>query len=1172
LASPHSLVQELLNHSDDHLWAMVSNGRRLRILRDNTSLTRPAFVEFDLEAIFTGQYFSDFALLWLVCHESRFEGGPPERCWLERWRSEAKAQGVRALDALRDGFEKAITALGNGFLRHRANTALRDRLTDGQLSIEEFHREILRLVYRLVFLLVIEDRDLLHPPNTSNEVKQLYRDSYSVSRVREHARRHRGGRYGDLWESLKPVFRSLYRTGLHALGLPALGSFLWSDEACADLNSAQLSNADLLAASRALAFIEREHALNRVDFSNLGPEELGSVYESLLELVPRIDAGVFSLLAASGNERQSTGSYYTPTGLVSELLDLSLNPVIERAARNPDAVAALLSIKVIDPACGSGHFLIAAAQRIATRVAVLTSGESSPSPEEIRHALRRVVSGCVYGIDVNPMAVELAKVSLWLETVEPGRPLSFLDQRIACGDALFGTTPALIEAGIPDEAYVELPDDDRKAVTSARTRNRRERDDIEIQLDLDYGIAMSSMAISEEVAAINAIPDDTPENVAEKERRWAAVLASSEAERARLAADAWCAAFTMPKLLGHDSTTTEIVRRLGSNPRLVPVEVTEQIRDEATRYRFLHPHLAFPDVFEPNGGDYGWSGGFDCVIGNPPWGRVEMMEERFFAARAPEIATAPNQAARKTYIALLEQDNPSLWEEFRSEQRRIEALSNFFHYSGRFPFTGVGKVNTYALFAELACQLLGPDGRSGLIVQSGIATGDTTKAFFADLVDRRRLVAIHGFENEELLFPAVHHATRFCLLSMASPGSGPEEIELSFFNRQPNQIHDAAHTFSLTARDFQLINPNTRTCPVFRSSTDARIAREAHRHFNVLIRDDIESGNPWGVTMQVLFNMASDSGEFRTRQQLLDDGWHFDGVVGRKGDCEYLPLLEGKMVDLWNPRARTYAGQTTAQANQGVVPPADVNDLRNPRFEARPKYWVRAEQVSERWNGSCRWAICWRKMIAKERSLVPVVTPQWGIGDSMIVAHLSDSLSSLATCYLSCWSSLLTDYLVRQRADTGNMSMFVIKQLPTPPPEIYLDPAPWAQGQSLRDWITPRGLELLYTCWSLAPFAEDEGGAGWPFRWDAERRAVIKAELDAAFFHIFGLTPEDVEHVLDSFGLVSDRDLTEFGEYRTKRIILDIFDRMQNARDSGGNFESSLDPGPGSDEMRHQDR
>ena len=287
-AAPHSMVQGLLNYSDDHLWAMLSNGRQLRLLRDNSSFARASYVEFDLQAMFDGQVFTDFAILWLVCHQSRFEAASPEECWLERWVSLARDQGVRALDSLRTGFELAITDLGQGFLAEPGNTALRSLLRSGGLSVEDYYRQVLRLVYRLVFLLVAEDRDLLHPPGTVAKVRDRYVRYYSLGRIRDHARRNRGTRHTDLFEALKVLFAALGKEGIAELGVPAFGSFLFATESCSELDAARLANAELLGSFRHLAYTEEHRVLRRVDFANLGPEELGSVYESLLELYPRV--------------------------------------------------------------------------------------------------------------------------------------------------------------------------------------------------------------------------------------------------------------------------------------------------------------------------------------------------------------------------------------------------------------------------------------------------------------------------------------------------------------------------------------------------------------------------------------------------------------------------------------------------------------------------------------------------------------------------------------------------------------------------------------------------------------------------------------------------------------------------------------------------------------------
>ena len=449
--SPHSLVQEFLNGSDEHLWGIVTNGRILRILRDNAALTRQAYCEFDLQAIFDSDSYSDFQTLWRACHRTRFQGTPPANCHLEKWNIEAITSGTRALNQLRDGVEEALLKMGNGFLAHRDNTHLRQNIRLGQLTADDFLRQLLRLVYRMLFLLVAESRELLLAPDTPNAAKARYYRYYSVSRLRRLAERRPGTAHSDLWQSLKLTMNALDTNSnpIPELGLVPLGSFLWSPDAIADIDGAQIDNRHLLAAIRHLCFT-RDHqakALRPVDYKNLGSEELGSVYESLLELHADLngDARTFKLDTAAGSERKVTGSYYTPTPLINRLLDETLEPLLHRAETQPDPDKALLGLRVLDPACGSGHFLIAAAHRIARRLATVRTNGDEPTPEQTRTALRQVIGQCLYGIDINPMAVELCKVSLWLEANQNGQPLNFLDHHIACGNSLLGTTPQLLD-------------------------------------------------------------------------------------------------------------------------------------------------------------------------------------------------------------------------------------------------------------------------------------------------------------------------------------------------------------------------------------------------------------------------------------------------------------------------------------------------------------------------------------------------------------------------------------------------------------------------------------------------------------------------------------------------------------------------------------------------------
>ena len=701
VVNPHGLVQEFLNRSDAHLWAIVSNGLRLRILRDNQTLSRQSFLEFDLEAMFAGEVYSDFVLLWLIVHASRFaarEGERPETCWVEQWTREAEQQGARALGELRGGVERALRILGRGFTSHPRNAALRERLRTGALPPDGFHGQILRVVYQLIFLFVAEDRtldgqSLLHPRDhteSGRAARETYAAYYGTARLRQLAGRIRGSRHGDLWRQFRLLAGALsgepaFESARRSLALPALGSFLWSPESTPELNDAELANHDFLDALRHLAFTRQNKVLRPVDYRNLATEELGGVYEGLLELTPRVsgDGADFTLERFAGSKRKRTGSFYTPDSLVQCLLDSALDPVVEAAVRGKtgtDAERAILDLKVCDPAVGSGHFLVGAAHRLArhlARVRAHAAGESEPSPLLYQHALRDVIGRCLYGVDMNPMAAELCRVSLWLEALEPGKPLSFLDHHIRVGNSLLGTTPELIEAGLPDEAFKPQQGDDRKVCTALRKRNRAERESG--QRDMGYLMVAEPSAEYGGLGArsrwVDGLSDDTLGEVQGKEAEFRRLEGSGEYRHRWLVADAWCAAFVQVKGVGVGAAagagrdpalciTTDTLRGLEADPEALAPAQRREVERLAREYQFFHWHLAFPEVFEGESGG-GSVGGFDCVLGNPPWERVKLQEKEWFAERSPEIADAPNAAARKRMIRALADDDPELYLKFR---------------------------------------------------------------------------------------------------------------------------------------------------------------------------------------------------------------------------------------------------------------------------------------------------------------------------------------------------------------------------------------------------------------------------------------------------------------------------------------------------------------------------
>jgi len=662
--SPHSLVQEFLNRSDDHLWGFVSNGLNLRLLRDNVSLTRQAYVKFDLQAMMDSEAYSDFFLLYLLCHQSRVEvpeGKGPAHCWLEKWYNTAAQQGVRALEQLRDSVQRSIEALGGGFLACPGNTALREKLRSGALSTQDYYRQVLRQVYRLLFLFVAEDRELLSDPNSSPGARKLYLDHYSTQRLRALAGKTRGTRHRDLWRALRLVLEKLHR-GCLQLALPALGSYLFSAEATMDLNDQDIANKDLLKAVRALAFTVDRNVLRPVNYRNLGPEELGSVYESLLEMHPTIHIEAtnpedrFRLTVAAGSERKTTGSYYTPTSLVNCLLDSALDPVLDEACKKPDPEKAVLALKVCDPACGSGHFLIAAAHRIAKRLAAIRSREDEPAPEHYQHALRDVIGHCIYGVDINPMSVELCKVSLWMEAMEPGKPLAFLDHRIKCGNSLLGTTPALLKKGIPDNAFKPIAGDDKEFCKDYRKRNKKERRGSRSLFAPDIMPWEQLGDLGPALMEIDAFDDSTLDGLQRKEEAYSQFVRSSGYLFGKFLYDAWCAAFVWEKRYSDKlpyPITQEILDRIRRNPHSCPPWMREEIIRLAREYQFFHWHLEFPDVFKPKAGDEiaedevtGWSGGFDCVLGNPPYGASQTRKERLLLnAVYTTVSSTANSAA-----------------------------------------------------------------------------------------------------------------------------------------------------------------------------------------------------------------------------------------------------------------------------------------------------------------------------------------------------------------------------------------------------------------------------------------------------------------------------------------------------------------------------------------------
>ncbi|VCU68818.1 putative type I restriction enzymeP M protein [Pigmentiphaga humi] len=1286
--SAFGLLQDYLNAADTTLWGIASNGLSLRVARDNASLTRPAWIEADLERIFTEQRFADFSLLWLLIHASRFGQGQqlPQQCALEAWYAASREQGTRAREKLRIGVEDALKTLGQGFLSEASNGALRQRLASGELTPDDYFQQLLRLVYRLIFLLTIEERGLLHPDQADPEAIRLYQDGYSLRRLRDRTRRRRTwDRHTDLWQGLKPVFAGL-ASGQPLLALPALGGLFATDQ-CPDLDHADLGNNTLLAATHRLAWIPDGGSLTRINWRDMGPEELGSIYESLLELVPQVaqNGHVFRFANAEqsqGNARKTSGSYYTPDPLVQELLNSALEPVIrQRIAGASDPQAALLSITVCDPACGSGHFLLAAARRLANHLAQLRA-QGTPSGDDYRQALRDVIGHCIYGVDLNPLALELARMSLWLEAMTPDKPLGFLDHHLQCGDALLGVLdPAILDRGLPDAAFTPLSGDDKVLASELKKQNKRERESW--QRALASGDLFREEQLAIRTGAVEQLTDNDLLQVAAKQARWQqAHSAASQSRLARLA-DLYLGAFLLTKADNQPVPSSRhlwAVANSETEPTLDLVEATA--REACALARVLHWWIAFPHIAA--------QGGFSVMLGNPPWERIKLQEEEFFASRNSDIANARNKAERSQRIQWLSEgilarhlepdrvqaelvcsNERRLHQEFITARRTAEATSAFVHVKGneggRYPLTGIGDVNTYALFAETFAQLAGRPGRAGLIVPTGIATDDSTKAFFSAVSQSGRLVSLFDFENSDGVFPGVHRSYKFCLLTLGQA----EAARFVCFATQVSHLADPRRHFTLTPQEFALINPNTRTCPVFRSQRDAELTKKLYRQAPVLIREaqvdengDIleQEDGPWGIRFQTMFHMSNDSHLFR-------DGDSPDS----------LPLYEAKMIHQFDHRWANYVEGLSGQDSLTIV---DVSEGQkaDSAFILRPRYWVGQREVlariarvpraiSKAWlavhqasvdtrrsaldvlwlalaqwiageifrreagnpepdgsysaalklrttprverslssdypacaivlrdnritgkkaitefakwaqqdrdhslsddelailqrfaaqtageardsalyteldewmdHRSPRWLMGWRDICraTDERTVIASVIPRAGVGNNMpLMLFGADLDPRKAAALLGNLCSLTLDFVARHKVGGTHLNYFIYKQLPILSPDRYTE--------TDLAFIVPRVLELTYTAHDLADWATELGYTGSPFPWHPERRAHLRAELDAYYARLYGLTEEELRYILDpadvagedypseTFRVLRNNEFRDFGAYR----------------------------------------
>ncbi len=576
-----------------------------------------------------------------------------------------------------------------------------------------------------------------------------------------------------------------------------------------------------------------------------------------------------------------------------------------------------------------------------------------------------------------------------------------------------------------------------------------------------------------------------------------------------------------------------------------PAVTTYTVEALSTQYRFFHWHLAFPQVFA--------RGGFNVVLGNPPWERVKLQEQEYFAARNEDIANAPNAAARKRLIAALPEDNPILWKAWCEASRAADGESNFVRKSGRYPLCGRGDMNTYALFAEHNCRSISDAGRAGFITPTGIATDDTTSEFFAGLMESQRLESLFDFENQAGIFPSVHRSFKFSLVTVAGNAAARRRraADFVFFAHSVDDLSDIARRWSLTASDIRLLNPSTRTCPVFRTKRDAELTGSIYR--NAIVLGAAPEAGGWGADYLL---------------KLVDPTIHRDLLLSDESEArDVVPLYEGKVI--WHFDHRYLSFDRGGPADGCLVSNAQKSEAA---CVVRPRYWLRRKDFEERLKGrpvNYRGFLSVRDVtgVPNERTAVATIRPFVPALNSLGNLFCRSASDALFLC--GCLNSFATDYVTRQKIGGNHLSPFYLMQLAIVSPAIATAPKAWAGATAVRGWIETRVLELTYTAWDLEAFAIDTGHRGSPFIWNPDRRFLLRAELDAAFFHLYGISHEDSAYILDTFPIVRKNDEKAFGEYRTKRVILEVYDAMAEAARTGRPYQTRLDPPPADPRVAH---
>ena len=1188
-------------------WGILTNGAKWRLYWAGARSVSEEFLHIDLGRVLGLEGDDDLFATdadhdhWLrvfavmFSRDAFIRDGTDNRSFHERARAEAAFYEERVAASLSKlVFEQVFPSLATAIARAAPQAPLQD-VRDASLV----------LLYRLLFLLYAEDRDLLPVRDTRYEDYGLRWLRQDVGR-RVSANDVFSATVAPIWNRIATL-STIIDKGDAAIGIPPYNGGLFASGEASLLDTVRIPDAVMAPALDALSHERASGERRYINYRDLSVQQLGSIYERLLEFeIVREESGA---LAVRPNlfARKNTGSYYTPDELVGLILDETLEPLIterlgdfrtalgalkasdaedyqRRTLREADPANAILRLRVCDPAMGSGHFLVSLVDTLADHVldamaeAAATAVDLeyiSPLAEKIeeirttilvnaraekwtideaqlddRHIVRRMVlKRCVYGVDKNPMAVELAKVALWLHTFTVGAPLSFIDHHLRAGDSLFGlwVRDAIDKASALGGELLWT-----EALANAQ-RQARAMKTIEMATDAEIAEAHRSAEMWEDVEFQTGPLDSFVSFMHALD--WLA-LDKAETGLVRLWLDGQ---FGEPLPIARGKKAPE-----SGKAKAEEVEAFTRLWDRAraliAEERFLNWQIAFPGVWE-NWASAEREGGFDAVVGNPPWDRIKLQQVEWFAARRPEIALAPRASDRKRMIAKLKNDDDPLWEDFSHAEQRAIDTARVARKSGQYPLLSGGDTNLNSLFVERAHSLVKPRGLVGLLIPSGIASDQSSAAFFRKVTEDKQVHRVIDFFNRRydgtLFFPDVYYRFKFCAYIAGGTQRSFEGASYGFFIRDLAEIADPDRVFPVTADEISRINPNSGTAPIFRSRRDKEITSGIYDRLPVLVdRSSEDSKAAWPLRYVRMLDMANDSDRFRTISELEngESAWPVGGNLFQSETGEWVPLYEGKMVQAFDHRAAdiVLAAANVFRSGQG----ADLtdDDHLDPARQPTPRYWVKSADAG--WDAPTDWCLALKDVtsVTNARTTITAIIPRFGAGHTLPVLFPAKGggeppYAEAAPLVMANLNSVILDYLARQKVHGNHLAWYLLEQLPVVPPAAY---ARMFGPKSAADIVREAVLELSYTAHDLAPFARDMGYVDDnsdvlpPFAWDEDRRLRLRAKLDALYFILYGVfdpddaaaSRDDIRYIYSTFPIVEREEVVRWGRYRSRDLCL----------------------------------